>query len=96
MRFLTGLTFLANIGLWLFVAVLAFIELPELGWTIIIGFISFLIAWNLSGGIVTSVADYFFQPEWTVFKTKLKWANGVGVTSSVIALFIILALSEYS
>ncbi len=95
MRFLTGLAFIANIALWLLVIVLAFIEHQILGLAVIIGFISFFIAWNLSGGIVTSVADYFFQPEWTVFKTKLKWSNGVGITTSVVTLFLIYMLAEY-
>ena len=95
MRVLTGLAFSGNIVLWFFAALFAFMDNPELGWAIIIGFVSFLIAWKLSGGIVTSAADYFFQPEWTVFKIKLKWSNGIGVTAVLIAFIVIGVLIAY-
>lgn len=90
MRVLTGFVFLLNIALWICGAVIGFIsEGGILGFPIIIGIIGFFIAWHLSGGIVTSPADYFFQPEWDVFKTKLKWSNSTAGIVGLIAYIII-------
>jgi len=94
MRILTGLTFTANIALWILGITIGFVEEAFLGAIVLIGFIGFLIGWYLSGGIVTSPADYFFQPEWTVFKTKLKWANGIGITTGLVALLVLFIISE--
>lgn len=90
MRVLTGLVFFANVAFWILGLIFG---LAYEGWItgvpVLIGFISFFIAWHLSGGIVTAPADYFFQPEWTVFKIKLKWANGTAIVVGIISFFII-------
>ena len=93
MRVLTGLVFIMNVVLWIAGIIFGF---AYEGWItgvpVLIGIITFFIAWHLSGGIVTAPADYFFQPEWTVFKTKLKWANGIGILVGIIAFFILSSL----
>lgn len=89
MRILTGLVFIVNISLWVIGIVFGFsAEGGVVGYPGIIGFLTFLIAWHLSGGIVVAPADYFFQPEWDVFKTKLKWANSSGTIAFFVALLI--------
>ncbi len=93
MRILTGLVFFINIALWILSILIGFLNGGAvLGFPVIIGLIAFLIAWYLSGGIVVAPADYFFQPEWNVFKTKLKWSNSSGVIVGIIAFFIITSL----
>ena len=90
MRILTGIVFAANLGLWILGMVIGFAAGGAAGLILVLGFIAFLIAWHLSGGIVIAPADYFFQPEWSVFKTKLKWANGIG-WGLVLLVFIFFA-----
>ena len=90
MKVLTGFVFIANIALWLLGIIIGFsAEGGALGISVILAFITFLIAWNLSGGIATSPADYFFQPEWDVFKTKLKWSNSAAGIVGVITFILI-------
>ncbi len=88
MRFITGLVFLANTALWIAAIVGGFTILSwSLGLPIIIGFIAYLIAWSISGDMVTSIADFLFQPEWDVFLIKLKWSNSAGmITATIIYL----------
>ncbi len=92
MRVLTGLIFIINVILWLFGIVLGFIYDFILGFIPLIGFIAFLIAYSLSEGFIVSVSDYFFFPSWDVFKRKIKWANGIGLITSLVVLLIIFLL----
>jgi len=93
MRILTGFVFIVNIALWILCIFLGFAaEGNVIGFPAIIGLIAFFTAWYLSGGIVVAPTDYFFQPEWDVFKTKLKWSNSSGVIVGLIAFFIIASL----
>lgn len=90
MRVLTGVVFFLNIALWVVSMLIGLVVEPFLiGLPFVIAIISFFIAWNLSGGIVTSPADYFFQPEWTVFKIKMKWSNGVAVITLIISMVLV-------
>lgn len=90
MRILTGTVFILNIILWLLSILLGFLfEGIILGVPGTVGFVAFLIAWHLSGGVVTAPADYFFQPEWSVFKVKLKWANSMGISIGVVVFLIL-------
>ena len=90
MRILTGLVFIINLLLWIIGGVIAFFaDSLLIGLPVLIGFIGFLIAWHLSGGIVIAPADYFFQPEWSVFKIKLKWSNSTGGIVLLVAFLII-------
>ena len=93
MRIITGFVFIANIALWILGIIVGFAAMGGvIGFPVIIGLIAFLISWRISGDFATSPADYFFQPEWDVFKTKLKWSNGIGVTSAFVAAGIIIAI----
>ncbi|HYW97335.1 MAG TPA: hypothetical protein VE870_17205 [Bacteroidales bacterium] len=90
MRILTGIAFFANLLLWLAGVLSGFIMGSwVIGLPVLLGFIGFIIGWHLSGGIAVAPADYFFQPEWDVFKTKLKWSNGTGITVGFISLLMI-------
>jgi len=93
MRILTGFVFIVNIVFWILGIIVGFsTEGNVVGFPVLIGFISFLIAWHLSGGIVIAPADYFFQPEWSVFKTKIKWSNVTGAIVGLIAFLVIASL----
>ncbi len=92
MRFITGLAFIGNIALWIFIIAIMFVEEPLLGVGGIIGLIGFFIAYSVSTGFAVSTADYFFQPEWGVFKQKIKWANGVGIFAGGIGAVIFAGL----
>jgi hypothetical protein len=92
MRILTGIIFIANIALYILGIVIGFAMGFGFGIVVLIGFISFLVAWHLSGGMVVAPADYFFQPEWDVFKKKLKWSNGIGWGLVLFAIIILGSL----
>ena len=94
MRILTGLIFISNLALWIAAIVFGFILVTGIGFLLTTGFIIFLVAWNLSGGMVVAPADYFFQPEWDVFKKKLKWANGISWGFVFTVIFILASLGN--
>jgi hypothetical protein len=95
MRFITGLIFIVNILAWVIGLIVAFSSEPLMvGLPVTIGFIGFVIAWRVSGGVAVSAADFFFQPEWDVFKKKLKWANGTGFTIALFSTLIPYILAE--
>ncbi|MBA7581012.1 hypothetical protein ES708_22911 [subsurface metagenome] len=90
MRILTGFVFILNIALWILGIIIGYAnEGGVVGFPVIICYIAFLVAWHLSGGIAIAPVDYFFQPEWDVFKTKLKWSNSTGGIIGLISFFII-------
>ncbi len=92
MRFITGLAFIGNVVGWLFLIMILFVEDGFLGTGGLIGLIGFFIAYSVREGFAVSVADYIFQPEWDVFKQKIKWANGVGFTTGFIGAALIMAI----
>jgi len=95
MRFITGLVFIINLSIWLIGIILGFAAYGCIaGISIILGFISFLLAWRISDGMITSIADYFFNPEWSVFTKKLKWANSIGVLFTIIFLFTLYVMTS--
>ncbi|URW80958.1 hypothetical protein [Xiashengella succiniciproducens] len=93
MRFITGLLFILNSLLWVAGTIgglALFIE--SIGFPILIGFLGYLIAWKISGESVTSASDYFFQPEWNIFATKIKWSNSTGLMTTTVAYIIFSVL----
>jgi len=93
MRLITGIAFIVNIGIWIAAAIFFIANGNFLLGTIpLFGFMGFLIAYGVSEGMVISVSDYFFSPQWVVFKKKLKWANGIGITISIVVYAIIEAI----
>lgn len=92
MRIITGFIFIANIALWIAGIVLSFSLDSLAGIIASVSFLIFLVAWKISGETVTAPADYFFQPEWEVFVTKLKWANSVGLTPVGIIIILTIAV----
>ncbi|TXT58647.1 MAG: membrane protein of unknown function [Promethearchaeota archaeon] len=93
MKILTGFVFIINLILWIVGILLAFsYEGGLVGFPATIGFIGFHIAWYLSGGVIIAPADYFFQPIWSVFLTKLKWSNSTGIIVGFIAYLIIYSI----
>ncbi len=92
MRVITGLAFIGNVIGWLFLIMILFVEDGFLGAGAIFGLIGFFVAYSVSEGFAVSMSDYFFQPSWDVFKQKIKWANGIGLTVGFIAAVVIGAI----
>ncbi len=89
MRFITGLLFIINSLLWIAATIAGLIIfLDSIGFPVLIGLVGYLIAWKISGESVTSAADYFFQPEWNIFATKIKWANSTGLMTTTIVYIL--------
>ena len=92
MRFITGLVFICNILLWIFIVIGFFTENFLFGIGALFGLIGFLIGYSVSDGFAVSISDYFFQPYWDVFLRKIKWANGVGVITGIVGMSIIITI----
>ena len=89
MTFIKAIIFLFNIFAWLLSLTTCFIAgETAVGVFLAIGLISFFVCWRISGPIIISRADRFFNTEWEVFKKKLKWSNSSAILTVVI-LFII-------
>lgn len=81
MRLITGFLFLLNLLIWIaFDVICWYLTGVTMGLIVLIGIIGFLIAWGLSGEAVIAPFDYLAQPEWDIFKIKLKWSNTVCFT----------------
>ena len=92
MRILTGFIFLVNLAVWVAAVVLGFLYSGIAGGAIMVGLVIFLAAWYLREDMAVSLADYFFQPEFDVFKKKLKWANGAGWGFVLVAIILLAAM----
>jgi hypothetical protein len=92
MRILVGLTLIANVILWVLAIIFGFTYSISIGISLIIGLLSFFIAYRISGGIVTSIASNYIQSEWDVFKRKIKWANSSGITIAFVVYIIAYAI----
>lgn len=92
MRIITGLAFFGNAALWFILCAFGFGASPIIGSAVLLGMIGFFIAWKLSGGMVIAPADYFFQPEWEVFKVKMKWSNSTAIAVTIISSIILVGL----
>jgi len=91
MRIITGLLFLLNLIAWIALDVICWsFTGVTLGLVVLIGIMTFLIAYSLSGETVISPFDYLAQPEWSIFTIKLKWANSA--CGIVMSIFTILCL----
>lgn len=92
MRIITGFIFLLNLVAWIALDVICWMFTGgTLGFVVLIGIITFLIAWGLSGEAVIAPFDYLAQPEWSIFSIKLKWANSAGgIVMLIFALICIM------
>lgn len=97
MGFITSFLFLLNASVWIFFDIICwYLTGHTFGWIGLAGAISFFIAWGLSGEATLSVIDYFWQTEWELFVTKIKWSNSVSliVMFFVALIFIIFDLCD--
>lgn len=92
MRVITGILFFLNLAAWIFFDIVCWIMTGvTLGLIVLIGIISFLIAWGLSEEAVIAPFDYLAQPSWDVFVKKIKWSNYTCViVMSIFALVFIV------
>ena len=91
MQIIAGLIFIINLIAWITFDVFCWMHTgATFGWVGLIGIVTFLISWGLSGEAVVSPLDYFLQPEWDIFVIKLKWANSTSLI--VMALFVMLSV----
>jgi len=63
-----------------------------LGLVVLIGIISFLVAWGLSGEAVIAPLDYLAQPSWDIFLKKIKWSNYTCIIVMSIFAFICILM----
>lgn len=91
MRLITGFLFLLNVAAWITLDVICWsLTGVTLGLVVLIGIMTFLIAWGLSGEAVIAPFDYFAQPEWSIFTIKLKWANSAcGIVMFIFTMLFI-------
>jgi len=84
---------LVNFVLWLIAAVFLSLAEPYLGiYWFVVGYPTSLIAWRFSRYFSISHSDTFFRTDWEVFKTQLKWSNGVGTAVASLGILIMMIL----
>ena len=94
MRIITGFLFLLNLAAWIALDVICWMLTGgTLGSVVLIGIITFLIAWGLSGESVIAPLDYLAQPEWDIFVKKIKWSNNYCFISMLIFALVCFAMN---
>lgn len=94
MRIITGLIFLLNLTAWIVFDVVCWTYTGgTLGWIVLIGIITFLIAWGLSGEAVIAPFDYLAQPEWDIFVRKFKWSNNSCLIAMTFFAIVCIAMN---
>ena len=94
MRIITGTLFILNLTSWIVFDIICWIYTGgTLGWVVLIGILTFLISWGISGEAVIAPLDYLAQPEWDIFVKKIKWSNNFCVISMAIFALICIAMN---
>ena len=60
----------------------------------VIGIIGFFIGYSLSAGMTLAPRDYWREPDYSIFKRKLLYANSVAGAVAAIAAFVFCILQE--
>ena len=93
MRLITGFLFLLNLAAWIALDIICWsLTGLALGLVVLIGIMTFLTAWGLSGEAVIAPLDYLAQPEWDIFAKKIKWSNYSCLIVMTIFAFVCIAL----
>lgn len=96
MRLITGFLFFINLIAWISFDILCWsLTGITLGIIVLIGIISFLVAWKISVEAIFAPLDYISQSEWDIFIKKIKWANSTCLISMIIFALICIIFNWF-
>ena len=85
MRVIYFLAMLIAFAFMIGLTVVLFVEETLYGFGGVIGMVGFVIAYSISEEMTIAPADFWFQSDWDIFKTKMGYAFSTFILTSLIA-----------